>query len=94
MTVTVFGRLFALGQIVITRHAQNALSSRDLNEALIRHLEGDWGQVCESDRQLNDSAIQDGGRIMSEYCSGSGVRFWIITEYDRSVTTILLPSDY
>jgi|JI7StandDraft_1071085.scaffolds.fasta_scaffold539533_1 hypothetical protein len=94
MTVTVFGRLFALGQIVITRHAQNALSSRDLNEALIRHLEGDWGQVCESDRQLNDSAIQDGGRIMSEYCSSSGVRFWIITEYDRSVTTILLPSDY
>jgi hypothetical protein len=94
MTVTVFGRLFALGQIVITRHAQNVLSSRDLNEALIRHLEGDWGQVCESDRQLNDSAIQDGGRIMSEYCSGSGVRFWIITEYDRSVTTILLPSDY
>ena len=94
MTVTVFGRLFALGQIVITRRAQNVLSSRDLNEALIRHLEGDWGQVCESDRQLNDSAIQDGGRIMSEYCSGSGVRFWIITEYDRSVTTILLPSDY
>ncbi len=94
MTVTVFGRLFALGQIVITRHAQNVLSSRDLNEALIRHLEGDWGQVCESDRQLNDSAIQDGGRIMSEYCSGNGVRFWIITEYDRSVTTILLPSDY
>jgi hypothetical protein len=94
MTVTVFGRLFALGQIVITRHAQNVLSNRDLNEALIRHLEGDWGQVCESDRQLNDSAIQDGGRIMSEYCSGNGVRFWIITEYDRSVTTILLPSDY
>ena len=94
MTVTVFGRLFALGQIVITRHAQNVLSSRDLNEALIRHLEGDWGQVCESDRQLNDSAIQDGGLIMSEYCSSSGVRFWIITEYDRSVTTILLPSDY
>ena len=94
MTVTVFGRLFALGQIVITRHAQNVLSNRDLNEALIRHLEGDWGQVRESDRQLNDSAIQDGGRIMSEYCSGNGVRFWIITEYDRSVTTILLPSDY
>ena len=94
MTVTVFGRLFALGQIVITRHTQNVLSNRDLNEALIRHLEGDWGQVCESDRQLNDSAIQDGGRIMSEYCSGNGVRFWIITEYDRSVTTILLPSDY
>ena len=94
MTVTVFGRLFALGQIVITRHAQNVLSSRDLNEALIRHLEGDWGQVCESDRQLNDSAIQDGGRIISEYCSRRGVRFWIITEYDRSVTTILLPSDY
>lgn len=94
MTVTVFGRLFALGQIVITRHAHKVLTSRDVNEALIRHLEGDWGQVCESDRQLNDSAIQDGGRIMSEYFSGSGVRFWIITEYDRSVTTILLPSDY
>ncbi|MFO0979123.1 MAG: hypothetical protein U0996_22120 [Planctomycetaceae bacterium] len=94
MTVTVFGRLFALGQIVITRHAQNVLTNRDLNEALIRHLEGDWGQVCESDRQLNDSAIRNGGRIMSEYCSSSGVRFWIITEYDRSVTTILLPCDY
>ena len=94
MTVTVFGRLFALGQIVITRHAHNVLTSRDVNEGLIRHLEGDWGRVCESDRQLNDSAVHDGGRIMSEYCSGSGVRFWIITEYDRSVTTIQLPSDY
>ena len=94
MTVTVFGSLFALGQIVITRHAHNVLSSRDVNEALIRHLEGDWGQVCESDRQLNDSAVQQGGRIMSEYRSRSDVRFWIITEYDRSVTTILLPSDY
>ena len=94
MTVTVFGRLFALGQIVITNNAHDVLTSRDLNEALIRHLEGDWGQVCESDRQLNDSAVDDGGRIMSEYCSASGVRFWIITEYDRSVTTILLPSDY
>ncbi len=94
MTVTVFGRLFALGQIVITRNAHEILTSRDANEALIRHLEGDWGQVCESDRQLNDSAVQQGGRIMSEYRSGSGVRFWIITEHDRSVTTILLPSDY
>ena len=94
MTVTVFGRLFALGQIVATRQAHNKLTTRDLNEALIRHLEGDWGHVCESDGQQNDSAVDYGGRIMSEYCSSNGVRFWVITEYDRSVTTILLPSDY
>jgi len=58
------------------------------------HQAGDWGDVCDDDRQANNRALTEGTRLLSVYHSATGVKFWIITEADRSVTTLLLPEDY
>ena len=94
MTLTIIGRLFSLGEVVITHSASDALSNSDVNSGLIRHMDGDWGDVPAADRRLNQQALKSGERLMSEYRSSKGVRYWIITEWDRSVTTILLPTYY
>lgn len=94
MTLTVFGIRFPLGQLVITRGAYDKLSELDVNKAINRHVIGDWGELDERDREENDIAVDHGGRLMSRYTAGTGAVFWIITEYDRSVTTILLPLEY
>lgn len=85
---------FALGQIVITPRAKVRLSHNDVVTALDRHRSGDFGDVCEEDKALNDEAIETGDRILSAYIDRNGIKFWIITEWDRSATTILLPSEY
>lgn len=84
---------FPLGQIVITTNADARLTSRAVNESLKRHASGDWGEVCKADAALNDDALKHGDRVLSVYRSGE-TKFWIITESDRSVTTILMPEDY
>ena len=85
---------FPLGQVVITANAQSRLDSRAVHQALSRHAAGDWGDVSPHDAAENDAALHQGdGRFMSAYGAGDG-RFWIITEADRSVTTVLLPEDY
>lgn len=84
---------FPLGQIVITANAAGQLDSQAVNEALIRHASGDWGEVCEADRRENEVSLREGYRLLSVYGTGTG-RFWIITEADRSVTTVLMPEDY
>jgi hypothetical protein len=84
---------FPLGEIVITTNALRTLSNAEINDGLTRHATADWGNVCPDDAELNDNALQDGDRLLSAYGQGEK-RFWIITEADRSVTTILLPSDY
>jgi hypothetical protein len=61
---------------------------------LERHLRGDWGLVSAGDAQANDDALRDGDRLLSAYATRLGTRLWVITEYDRSVTTILLPEEY
>ncbi len=61
---------------------------------LDQHHAGNWGIVDAEDWQLNDTALVDGDRLLSAYMTLKGVKLWIITEHDRSVTTILLPSDY
>lgn len=63
-------------------------------EFLRRHVAGDWGLVDKHDWEANDQALLDGSRLLSEYETSKGVRFWIITEADRSVTTLLRPSEY
>ena len=87
---------FKLGQVVSTPAALQALQQS--NESpwtyLARHLAGDWGEVCQEDKEMNDEAVTDGSRILSAYTLKSGEKLWIITEADRSVTTCLLPSDY
>jgi len=85
---------FELGEIVIT---QNVLATVDIitaYEATERHKNGDWGDLCDEDKQRNDEALKHGDRLLSVYRNENGTKFWIITEYDRSVTTILLPEDY
>jgi hypothetical protein len=86
---------FDLGQTVATPGAVMAadMAKADLGLFLWFHENGKWGDVCAEDAASNDRAVENGSRILSEYHVGS-VRFWIITEWDRSVTTILLPSEY
>jgi len=84
---------FPLGQVVITGSASLRLISEEVLTALSRHASGDWGDLCPEDSLANDEALRQGGRLFSAYGSGQH-RFWIITEADRSVTTVLLPDDY
>ena len=86
-------RLFRLGQTVITRKSQSTLAPGDVLRALARHESGDWGDVCPDDRAANEQAFANGERLLSVYRSGE-LTFWIITEHNRSATTILLPEEY
>jgi len=83
-----------LGQIVATPAALGAVSQPDIVAALRRHAVGDWGDVTPDDRAANDDALRSGERLLSVYQSATGTTFWVITEADRSVTTVLLPDDY
>lgn len=87
---------FALGQIVATPAALDALntSGDSAHTLLARHATGDWGDLCESDKESNDADLINGGRLLSAYVLRDGTKLWIITEADRSATTLLLPSDY
>lgn len=85
---------FPLGQTVVTPAALEALDHPTVIAALGRHVSGDWGDLCEHDKAENEYSLAHGYRLFSSYTSSSGTKFWIITEADRSVTTVLLPSDY
>lgn len=85
---------FPLGQIVATPNALNRLAQADIQAGLTRHAAGDWGDLCADDRRENERALREGLQLLSAYNAGNGVRFWIITEADKSVTTVLLPEDY
>ena len=86
---------FALGLIVITRSALDVLHSQDVLAGLARHVVGDWGELDSHDWQENQFAVETGNlRILSAYETRDGIRFWVITEADRSATTVLLPEDY
>ena len=87
---------FTLGRIVATPGALAALEdSHESSVAFIRrHAAGDWGEVCEDDRQENEFSLKNGFRLLSSYQTKAGTKLWIITEADRSATTILLPEEY
>jgi hypothetical protein len=70
------------------------MNGQTSTQCLLRHVVGDWGEVGAADWRANDRAIRDGDRILSAYTLKTGVRIWVITEADRSVTTILLPEEY
>jgi len=61
---------------------------------MARHAQGDWGELCPEDAQENELSLREGFRLLSAYISSTGVKFWIITEADRSATTFLLPGEY
>ncbi len=90
---TATGPRFPLGRLVATRNALNRLDPLEISRAIVRHVTGDWGDLCPEDIRSNEEALIHGGRLLSAY-GKSDRRFWIITEADRSVTTILLPEDY
>ena len=86
-----------LGQIVATPAALELLEENGINgwDLLSRHINGDWGDLCEGDKEENRLALQHGYRIMSSYpLNTNGDKLWIITEADRSSTCLLLPDDY
>ena len=85
---------FRLCKIVSTPNALSQLTQDDILLAIQRHQAGDWGDVGAHDRAANDQALVEGTRILSVYHAANGTKFWLITEADRSVTTILLPEDY
>jgi hypothetical protein len=87
---------FPLGQVVATPGALLALSEADQTpqEFLDRHIAGDWGELDENDRQENELSVAKGFRILSAYRLRDGATIWVITEADRSATTLLLPEEY
>ena len=88
--------LFRLGTVLITPGAILALveANQFATELLERHVYGDWGELPTEDRQANERALQQGTRLFSAYTLTTGRRLWIITEWDRSITTLLLPMEY
>jgi len=85
-----------LGRLVSTPSALEALAKagQEAMTLLERHRHGDWGEVNAGDWALNDRAVTEGDRVLSAYRLKDGTRIWIITEADRSATTLLLPDEY
>jgi hypothetical protein len=93
LVIAVTKTKFPLGQILMTANAAAQLDAVTVIESVNRHAMGDWGEVCPEDAAQNELALKEGCRLLSVYGNGER-RFWIITEADRSVTTVLMPSDY
>ena len=94
MKITLFTpSKFKLGETVITTNADSQLRQEAIVAGIMRHAAGDWGEVCPADAAMNDEGLREGERLLSVYRDGETV-FWIITERDRSVTTVLMPEDY
>ena len=87
---------FPLGQVVVTPGALHALEEAGQSpvDFLRRHVTGDWGELGDEDREENELSVVQGFRILSSYTLSTGEKLWIITEADRSATTLLLPEEY
>ena len=87
---------FPLGQTYITPGAEEALmiAGQTGIEFLRRHMSNDWGELSDEDVRENELSLKEGFRLMSAYRTAKGQKLWIITEADRSSTTILLPDEY
>jgi len=88
--------LFSLGSILVTSGALQALAAVEATPSSLcaRHASGDWGTVSESDQFRNEQALYNGERLMSVYPLSTGETVWVMTESDRSLTTVLLPDEY
>ena len=87
---------FPIGKPVITPAAQATLDAADISAVLLlaRHVNGDWGDLSVEDLAANELAVLTGKRLLSSYAMPGGGKVWIITEADRSATTVLLPDEY
>lgn len=89
-----FPAKFSLGRVVATPGVLAAVPRAEIDYALERHAHGDWGVMPDEDKHSNELALKGGDRIFSAYLSSQEIKFWVITEWDRSATTILLPNEY
>lgn len=93
-------RMFDLGGVVMTQGIAEIVDKsekigEEILDCLLRHARCDWGDMCDEDKLENDYGLQNGGRLFSQYNIGEDkTKIWIITEWDRSCTTILLPEEY
>lgn len=87
---------FELGQIVATPHSLSVIEEAGQipPEFLLRHKHGDWGDLDPEDKRINEEALRRGQRLLSAYHTRLNAKLWVITEWDRSVTTLLLPEEY
>ena len=90
---------FSTGQLVMTRGINDRVAddtqfAEFVSRSLTRHLKGDWGDLDAEDKAANNGALIRGGRLLSAYTNGALPKIWIITEADRSATTILFPEEY
>ncbi len=98
-TLFVINPVFQTGEIVATRGVydlgyQDTAFARFVQKSLNRHVKGDWGNLPEEDREENELSLKEGFRLLSAYEDEGLPKIWIITEADRSVTTILFPDEY
>lgn len=90
---------FTTGQFIWTRGVNDRVATDEkfaehVFDSFLRHKSCDWGDVCEEDKGANAHALIEGSRILSSYGKGTDQHIWIITEADRSATTVLFPSEY
>jgi hypothetical protein len=85
---------FPFGSVNATPGALEAITHDEILAALCRHVQGDWGELDDEDKRANELALADGSRLLSIYHTASGVKFYVLTEADRSLTTVLLPEEY
>ena len=89
---------FELGLLVMTREVTLRRENKDfdkfVNDSVARYTQCDWGDTCDEDKITNDYAVKNNERILAVYKHNDTTTIWIITEWDRSVTTVLFPSEY
>ena len=83
-----------LGLVTRTPSVLETIPEAVVKKALARHQRGDWGCLDPKDKAANNRAVKSGERLLSEYRAPDGTKFWILTEADRSLTTVMLPTDY
>ena len=102
MNIVIRQSKFPLGQLVMTsgvaarlgEDGENPEFDRFVSKSILRHAQGDWGDICESDKRENNVSLLHNFRLFSSYEQEGVPKIWIITEADRSVTTVLFPDEY
>ena len=94
IVMTTLTPLFKLGKLYQTPGVVEAIPTEEVMQALARHQSGDWGDVSAADKEANEFSLGRHLRLLSAYQAQTGEKFWVITEADRSATTVLLPSEY
>ena len=90
---TFSGSQFPLGLVVATPGAYVALTPLDIKRGIFFHSQCDWGDISKPEKEANDRAVDEGGPVRSGHVAENGTRFLVITEADRSTTTVLLPDE-